>query len=90
MLSAVYRKMCETYTNERSFKEMSIVCRMCNTFLFSMDQSSSFVLMLNDMELHNMPGRNIDMLAHIEQEGTDKKYLLENGVLLNLQVAKFL
>jgi len=55
-----------------------------------MDQSSSFVLMLNDMELHNMPGRNIDMLAHIEQEGTDKKYLLENGVLLNLQVAKFL
>ena len=63
---------------------------MCNTFLFSMDQSSSFVLMLIDMELHNMPGRKIDILAHTEQKGTDKKKLLENGVLLNLQVTKFL
>jgi len=55
-----------------------------------MDQSSSFVLMLIDMELHNMPGRKIDILAHTEQKGTDKKKLLENGVLLNLQVTKFL
>jgi len=69
---------------------MSNVCRMCNTFLSSMDQTSSFVLMLIDMELHNMSGRKIDMLAHIEQKGTDKKTLLENAVVLNLQVAKFL
>jgi hypothetical protein len=55
-----------------------------------MDQTSSFVLMLIDMELHNMSGRKIDMLAHIEQKGTDKKTLLENAVVLNLQVAKFL
>ena len=55
-----------------------------------MDQSSSFVLMFIDTELHKMWGRKIDMLAQIQQKGTDKKPVLENVVVLNLQVAKFL
>ena len=55
-----------------------------------MDQSSSFVLMLIDMELHKMWGRKIDMLAQTEQKDTYKKPVLDNTVLLHLQVAKFL
>ena len=43
-----------------------------------------------NVELHNMLGGNIDVLGQIEQEGTDKKLVIDNTVLLNLQGAKFL